>query len=220
MVVLGIVAVLVVLALIIYLGVTLSKTKTDEVVIVSGSQSGKQEVVFGGSLPRSFNQAEGLVYSYTGWILVNDFTEGYGKSRSILNKGDSPGIALDTTSNSLVFSVKTYGTTETVLVPNIPAAKWIHFAMVVNQQAVDIYINGMLRQHHTLNQLPDQTEDQVVMGGNWDGVLGHVSYFPRTLSAGEIQAKAGETPPADLHPSPSSPQYFDLTWYTGRLNST
>jgi hypothetical protein len=220
MVVLGIVAVLVLLALIIYLGVTLSKTKTDEVVILSGSQSGKQEAVYGQPLPRSFNQSEGIVYSYTGWILVNDFTVGYGKARNILTKGNSPGIALDTTSNSLVFSIKTYGTTETVLVPNVPAAKWIHFAIVVNQQATDIYINGMLRQHHTLSQLPDQTENQVVMGGEWDGVLGRVSYFPRTLSSGEIQAKAAETPPTDLHPSPSSPQYFDLTWYTGRLNST
>jgi hypothetical protein len=219
MVGLGVVALIVIVGLAIYFVVMTSTKATDEVVIVQTSQRGDKKITYSTPLPDSFNQAEGLVYSYSGWILVNDFTTGYGKKRTILSKDDSPSISLDSTSNSLVFGIQTFGSLETVLVPNIPAAKWIHFALVVNQQAVDIYINGTLRQHHTLSQLPKQNDAAVTMGPDWSGVLGRVSYWPRTLTSAEIQKQAGATPPPDLQIAPAPPQYFDMTWYIGRLNS-
>ena len=219
MVGLGVVALIVIVGLAVYFLVMTSTQTTDEVVIVQGSQRGDKKITYSTPLPDSFNQAEGLVYSYSGWILVNDFTTGYGKNRTILSKDNSPGISLDSTSNSLVFGIQTFGSLETVLVPNIPAAKWIHFALVVNQQAVDIYINGTLRQHHTLSQLPKQNDAAVTMGPDWSGVLGRVSYWPRSLNSAEVQKQAGETPPPDLQIAPAPPQYFDMTWYIGRLNS-
>jgi hypothetical protein len=193
--------------------------KTDEVVIVSSSQRGSVKSPFTEPIPRSFNQPEGIVFTYSGWVLINDFTVGYGKKRTILDKDGAPRISIDSTSNSLIFGVKTYGSEETVLVPNIPAAKWIHFAMVVNQQAVDVYINGTLRQHHTLGQLPDQNEAPVITGSNWDGVVARVSYWPRAISSAEIQAQASQPPPDSLQPRVGSGQYFDIGWYIGRLNS-
>jgi hypothetical protein len=193
--------------------------KTDEVVLVSGSQRGSVKSPFTEHLPRSFNQPEGIVFSYAGWILINDFTVGYGKTRTILDKDGAPRISIDSTSNSLIFGVKTYGSEETVLIPNIPAAKWIHFAMVVNQEAVDVYINGTLRQHHSLGQLPEQNEAVVTTGSNWDGVVARVSYWPRAISSAEIHALASQSSPDSLTPAPGAGQYFDITWYIGRLNS-
>jgi hypothetical protein len=219
MVGLGIAALLIIVALAVFFVVMSSVQTTDEVVIVPSSQRGDTKITYSTPLPHSFNQAEGIVYSYSGWILINDFTTGYGKKRTILSKDDSPSISLDSTSNSLVFGIQTFGSLETVLVPNIPAAKWIHFALVVNQQAVDIYINGTLRQHHTLTQLPKQNDAALTMGPDWSGVLGHVSYWPRTLNSAEIQKQATQTPPPDLKISTAPPQYFDMTWYIGRLNS-
>ena len=210
----------IIIGLIVYFTKFRQATSADVVPIVVDSQRGSQEVSVAYDLPLSFNQAEGIVFTYTGWILVKDFTVGYGTRRRILSKGDTPGIYLDSTSNSLVFAVKTYGTTETILVPDIPAQKWIHFAMVVDQQAVDLYINGMLRQHHTLSQLPDQNSEPIVMGPGWEGVLGRVTYHAKSLNATQIKALSRETPPDALTPTPSSPQYFDISWYIGRLNST
>lgn len=218
---LGIVAVLIAIIVAVVLYLRTQSTTTDEVVLVSGSQRGNTPSLLPTPIPKSFNQPDGAVYSYTGWILFNDFTSGYGQQRYILNKGDAPSISVDSTSNSLIFGVQTYGSLETVLVPSISAAKWIHFGLVVNQQSVDIYINGTLRQHHTLSQLPKQNDSPVTIGSaNLNAVIGKVSYWPRELAASDIQSLASQTPPSDLHPAPAAPQYFDMTWYTGRLNSS
>ena len=196
------------------------RESSDRVALIPDLQSGFYSTVRSTSsaLP-SFNQPQGRVYSYTGWLLIKDFTQGYGTKRKIFSKGDAPALYLDSTSNSLVVSVKTYGTTETILIPNIPAMKWIHFALVVDQQAVDIYINGTLKQHHTLTQLPDLTEDSLTTGPGWDGYLGRLVYYRRALSYAEVSAEANKPPPPLPEDQVGKNGYFDITWYIGRLNS-
>jgi hypothetical protein len=195
---------------------------TDAIDIMSGSISGKEtKTVSGDNLVRSFNQQQGATFTYTGWILVKDFTYNYGMKRLIFSKEDCPGLYLDTTSNSLLILVKTYADTpESILISNIPADKWVHFAIVVDQDAVDVYINGVIRQHHSLLQLPKQNDAAVVMGSTsasgWDGVLANLQYTPRSLSAGDISALVSNVPKNDLTIPPSGPQYFDMSWYTGR----
>lgn len=194
--------------------------KSDGLTIVPDSQSGFMETKISYNIPRSFNEPEGATFSYSMWILVKDFTTGYGTRRRIMSKGDCPGVYIDSTSNSLIVAIKTYGSTETILIPDISAMKWIHLAIVVNQQAVDIYVNGTLRQHHTLGQLPDQNEEPVVMGPDWNGVVGRVQYYPRSLTYNQIHTMSKEAPPPSMIPKIGVPNYFDLSWYTGRLNST
>jgi hypothetical protein len=128
---------------------------------------------------------------------------------------------LDTTSNSILVVINTFANTpETILISNITANKWIHFAIVVDQDSVDIYINGVVRQHHTLLQLPKQNDSPITLGSNaaagWDGVLSNLQYTPRSLSAGEVAALTANVPKDDLTVPPSGPQYYDLTWYIGR----
>ncbi len=198
-----------------------SSTPTDRIDIIPDVQSGLFSTTRSMSvaLP-SFNQPQGRVYSYTGWLVIKDFTQGYGSRRTIFSKNDAPGLYLDGTSNSLIVAVKTYGTTETILIPNIPAMKWIHFAIVVDQQSVDIYINGTLRQHHTLSQLPDLNEDALTTGPSWDGYLARLVYYRRALSYGEINTFASQPPPQLPEEQIGKNGYFDITWYIGRLNSS
>lgn len=190
------------------------------VAVADESRSGKLQTTSSASLPRSDNQPEGAVFSYTCWILINDFTLNFGQRRRIFSKGDCPGVYIDGTSNSLIVAVNTYGTQETVLIPNIPAKKWLHFALTVDQYAVNIYINGRLRLFHTLNQLPKQNDSTVEMGPSWDGVLGKLRYYPRALSMAEVDAMSREPVPSDLYQAPAPPQYLDMSWYTGRLGPT
>jgi hypothetical protein len=200
---------------------TNSTTTVDSstVPIILGSHPGSVEKTQSLALPISFNQPEGLTYSYSAWILVNDFGEGYGMRRRIFSRDDSPGLYIDSTSNSFVVAIKTFGTTETILIPSVPAMKWLHFALVVDQQSVDIYINGILRQHHTLGQLPKQVEEPIRMGPGWDGVLGDLTYYSRSLSHIEIKRMSKDKVPNDLQRKPAPPQYFDISWYIGRLYS-
>lgn len=190
-----------------------------EVSILKGSMRGETERTESILLPTSYNQPQGLTYSYACWVLVKDFTTGYGNRRRIFSKEDSPGLFLDSTSNSLLVNINTFGAMESILIPNISAQKWIHFALVVDQHAVDVYINGMLREHKTLSQLPKQNEATVTMGGGWNGVLARLSYWARSLSAEEVKKLAQAPLPDDLDREPAGPQYFDITWYIGRLYS-
>lgn len=171
------------------------------------------------STPLSFNQPEGLTYSYTAWILIRDFTFGYGQRRVIFSKGDSPGLSIDSTSNSFIVTIDTFGAKETILIPNIPAMKWIHFALVVDQNSVDVYINGILRKHHTLGQLPKQNDTALSVGSTWNGVIARLTYFARSLNYLEIKEMLKEEVPDDLDRTPAGPNYFDITWYIGRLYS-
>jgi hypothetical protein len=187
------------------------------IVLTPGSISGETQQTFPAIIPRSFNQPQGQTFSYSGWILVNDFTFNYGQKRTIFTKGDCPGVYLDSTSNSLLVVVKTYGASESILISNIPAKKWIHLGIVVDQDAVNVYINGVIRQHHTLAQLPDQNDDLVTAGGvGWDGVLSNLTYYSRSLSASDVDRLSKNVPKDDLRVPPAGPQYFDMSWYTGR----
>lgn len=217
--VLTVVILVAILAAIFYF-VRYAAPKTDAVTLVMDSQPGSTETRISSILPRSFNEPEGATFSYSMWILVKDFTTGYGTRRNVFSQGDCPGVYLDSTSNGLIVAVKTFGSTETILIPNISAMKWIHLAIVVNQQAVDVYINGTLRQHHTLSQLPDQSNESAIIGPGWNGVVGRVVYYPRSLTYAEVREMSQQAPPPDMIPKIGTPNYFDISWYIGRLNST
>jgi hypothetical protein len=208
----------IVLAIVTYMTLALSAPQGEGYKVLKGSQPGDKTTQSSASLPRSFNEKEGAVYSWTGWILVKNFATGFGERRRIFSRGDAPGLYIDSTSNSLILVVNTYGgTPETILVSNIPAMKWVHVGIVVDQTAVNIYINGTLRIYHTLSQLPKQVDEQVKFGSRWDGVVGEVDYYPRALTNAEVFLKASQEPPPDLVKKPSSGSYFDMTWYTGRI---
>jgi hypothetical protein len=193
--------------------------RSDKVVLFDYSIPSEIKQTFGTYLPRSYNEKEGLTYSYTAWILVKDFTRGYGERRRIFSKNDSPGLYIDSTSNAFIVAVDTFGATETILISNIPAMKWIHFAMVVDQHSVDIYINGILKKHHTLGQLPQLNDTFLSIGSNWDGVLSRLTYYSRSLNHVEIKEMLKEPIPNDLDRRPAPPNYFDISWYIGRLYS-
>jgi hypothetical protein len=190
-----------------------------KVVLFGNSVSGETQQSSIVSIPRSYNEPEGLTYSYTGWILVKDFTKGFGTKRRIFSKNDSPGLYLDTTSNAFMVVIDTFGATETILISDIPAMKWIHFALVVDQHAVVVYINGILKKHHTLAQLPQQNDGAVTAGPGWSGVLARLDYYPRSLDHIEVKKLLKEPLPDDLEREVSGPNYFDISWYIGRLYS-
>jgi hypothetical protein len=185
--------------------------------IQSATQSGSTPFSSTVELPLSSNQPEGAVFTFDGWVDVNDFTTtGYGQKRMIFSRGDCPGLYIDSTSNSFLVMVATYGATESIMISNIPSKQWIYFAIIVSQYAVDVYINGTIRQHHTLTQLPKQGPEavQIAAAPGFDGQVGGLTYYSRALSALEIAARSAGGPPPSLIRGPGYAS-FAPRWYFG-----
>ena len=198
----------------------LSSLKTDSTMepILTTGQSGKSQTTPAAHIFRSFNQPDGAVFTYVTWITVNDFTFNYGLQRAIFSKNNCPGVYLDSTSNALLVKINTYGGgMESILIPNIPAQKWIHIAVEVNQYSLSVFINGILRQTHTLSQLPLQNKDSLVVGSSdagWDGMITGLTYYSRILKPDEIEKLAAQEP-SSAGIVPTMPPYSDLGWYIG-----
>jgi hypothetical protein len=195
------------------------------VTLVGPIADARNPSTFKGEIPLSTNEKEGLVFSYSGWLLVEDWMYNQGSLRCIFNKGSAdsksqcPGLYLDATSNTMLLKVDTYGDTETVQIPNLPARKWIHFGVVVNQTAVSIYVDGILRTYHSLSKLPRQNQGSVFVAarGGWAGQIGSLTYHRYALDQNEVSRLMAEAPYEDETKSKIPlPPYFDTTWYLGR----
>jgi hypothetical protein len=216
-----VVAAVVIVGAILFYVFSRSRDTTKE-EILSGSQSGKTQMYPSSKIFRSFNQPDGAVFSYAFWITVNDFTYNYGRQRVIFNKNNCPGVYLDSTPNAMLVKMNTYGgNQESVLIPNIPAQKWIHVVVQVNQYALNIFINGILRQTHTMSALPLQNTDSLIVGSSefgYDGTIAGLTYYARTLKPEDIEKLAKEEPSSSSY-MPSLPPYSDLGWYIGPFKS-
>lgn len=196
-------------------------TTTSSVSIQTPVSDGKTGVYNNAVLPRSLNQKEGATFSYTAWIRIDDFTYKYGTPKVIFNKGSQdlstmcPAVFVDGTSNSLIVKLDTFAGTEVIPIPNIPAKKWLHLALAVDQDSVDIYINGILHTHHTISQLPKQNNGTIQIGlnGGFEGKIADLQYYSYFMSPDQVKTTMGTPSNSDNSPVPP---YFDITWWTGR----
>jgi hypothetical protein len=110
----------------------------------------------------------------------------------------------------------TFGAQETISVVSVPAKKWLHFAITVNQEMLEVYINGILYAHHTLTQLPRQNSGSVLTSpnGGFSGKVVLVEYNARTLTNTEILALASARPPTGSEKNQVFPPYFSSKWFT------
>ena len=193
-----------------------------QTVIQSTVLDGKSSFDSNVSLPESLNQDKGMTFAYSCWVRIDDFAYRPGKQKIIFTKGPSdsssecPALLIDGNSNTLLVKLDTYGSTEIVPVSNIPAKKWLHVAIVVDQKAIDVYINGVLHTHHSIVQLPRQNSGTVHTGvdGGFEGKLANLVYYNYFLKPTDIPALMKNPPQED--PAAPMPPYFDNSWWTGR----
>lgn len=201
-----------------------SRTSSSSYVTVqSPITDGKSSVTSPYSLPLSQNQDKGIEFSYTCWVKIDDFAYRYGQKKVIFTKGpedlslECPALLVDSISNSLLVELDTFGSREVIPISNIPAKKWIHVGIVVSQNAVDIYINGTLKTHHSFTQLPKQNSGTVHMGvgGGFDGKLAGLQYYPTLLDPNTIRSTMGSPPKSDpTDQNAPTPPYFSPSWWT------
>jgi len=191
--------------------------------IVNTIEDGKITLKSQLDLPRSFNEKEGIAMSYTCWIKIDDFSYRYGEQKVIFNKGSEdlktmcPALLIDANTNSLIVKVDTFGATEVIPIPNIPAKKWLHVAIAIDQDSVDVYINGTLHTHHSLVQMPKQNSSTVTtaIGGGFDGKIANLQYFSYFMKPSDVENSFKSTPQPDPNDIGGPlPPYFDLSFWT------
>lgn len=188
----------------------------ESVTLIGPLHNGSDSLTISTQLPRSMNENDGLEFSYTAWVLINDYTYGTSKQPIIFMRGTgTPKMSYDVNKNVLYIQQKTYKGIETIKIRNMPAEKLFHIAIVVTQTGFDVYINGLIHTHITLSSLPLLEEAPVQVGpsGGWKGLIGSLIYYNYALSAGEIRSIAGTKAVPNPALEPPDPPYFATSWW-------
>jgi hypothetical protein len=189
--------------------------------ITSTIKDGRTQFDSNLDLPRSKDETRGITFSYACWIKVNDFSYRYGEPKVVFTKGPTdltmmcPALLLDPNTNSLIVKIDTFGGTEILPIGNIPAKKWIHFAVAIAQDSVDIYVNGTLYLHHTLVNMPKQNAETVhtSIAGGFDGQIAGLTYYGYLLDPSSIKSIMGQTPQTDPTVDAPLPPYFGTDFW-------
>lgn len=186
--------------------------------LFNGMIDGKQMIVFNQdpALPnsktifRSNNEREGLEFSWSCWIYIEDLQYLSGKYRHIFHKGNdnisengmvypnnAPGLYISPTTNELTVVMNTFNEiNEEILVPDIPLNKWLHVVILCKDLTLDIYINGVIAQSVILAGVPKQNYGNVYacMNGGFSGYLSNLWYYNYALTSSQIVAITKQGP--------------------------
>jgi hypothetical protein len=197
----------------------------------------------------STNERSGIEFSYSFYLNVapNSFRQEYGLSH-IFHKGYpaqfpllAPGVYMRSDTNTLRVYMNTYKTWNNyVEVENIPVGKWVHIAVVCDENALLVYVNGNLakklpfdgfapyqnfediccfsQRRITLKQslVSSTDENGFDVFGCMTGQLSRLNYFSYALCYAEIQQLMNEGPSSKLDSAINNniPPYLDDTWWS------
>lgn len=184
---------------------------------------------------RSNNEDSGAEFTWSSWIYLNDLGVQDQKYQHIFSKGDgnfnattnlstinnAPGVYLEPKTNSLYVVMNTvkYGDTNTsVVIDNMPIKKWVHLAIRLQNQILDIYVNGVLSKRIILNNVPKQNYSDVYVcqNGGFNGKLSSLRYYSYALNVFEINSIVRKGPNLTVNDGNLNTNYFSYLsnyWY-------
>ena len=209
-------------------------------ILIDGMIDSRQMMIIGqdpakkDSIPilRSVNDTDGLEFTWSVWLFIDDYTYKEGKYKHVFHKGNdnigtdgvnqpnnAPGMYLDKDTNNLVLFMNTFdSTSETITVKDIPIHKWVNVIVRVIQHQVDVYINGTLSKRHILAGVPKQNYGDVYasMNGGFSGYTSELRYFDTGIGTNHIQAIVDAGPNTKLIGKDmlgSMPHYLSTRWF-------
>ena len=197
-----------------------------------------------GAVPilRSRNDPNGIAFTWSVWILIDDVTYREDQYKHIFHKGNdsinvsnpplgmnfpnnAPGLYIAPGTNKLVVVMNTFNNiNEEVVIPDIPINKWINVIVRVNEQhQLDVYINGRLVKRHILAGVPKQNYDDVyvAMNGGFSGYISSLRYFAEAIGTNKIQSIVDNGPNMKMIGETglkSVPRYLSLRWFFAGSN--
>lgn len=185
------------------------------------------------TINRSVNATDGIEFTWSVWIFIDDFTYNSSKFKCIFYKGNdniqttglnfpnnAPGLYITPDTNDLVVIMNTFSViNEKILIPDIPLNKWINIIIRCENTDLDIYINGLVAKSHILHGVPKQNYGDVyiAMNGGFSGYISNLWYYNYALGVGAIQRLVKNGPNTSMVGDNSinlkNPDYLSLRWY-------
>jgi hypothetical protein len=222
-----------------FLGWLLSSSNSPK--LINGMIDSKQMLVFpqdpnvtnSTTIYRSINATDGLEFTWSVWIYIDDLQYLSGQYRHIFHKGNSqlnsngkyfpnnaPGLYISPNTNSLVAIMNSFNDiNEEITIPNIPLNKWVNVILRCQNNKLNIYINGTITQSRELAGVPKQNYGDVFVSGN-GGFSGHTSnlwYYNYALGTSAINNLVSNGPNLKIAGSSALGEkfskYLSLRWY-------
>jgi len=214
---------------------------SDSPHLLDGMVDAKQMLVFtqdpssngAVTIHRSVNANDGIEFTWSVWLYIENLQYQEGKYKHIFHKGNSdlesnglnfpnnaPGLYIAPNTNALVVMMNTYNViNEEVVIPDIPLNKWVNVILRCQNTTLDVYINGTITRSVNLIGVPKQNygDVYVAMNGGFDGNISNLWYYSYALGTSEIQKIAKNGPNTDMIGSGGmdlkNPDYLSIRWF-------
>jgi hypothetical protein len=191
-----------------------------------------------GSIPimRSVNQSDGIEFTWSVWVHIDDFQYKEGQYKHIFHKGNdtinfvkkpiglnfpnnAPGLYIAPNTNNLVVIMNTFDKiNEEIIIEDIPINKWISVILRCDGNKLDVYINGTLARRHYFSSVPKQNYGNVyvAMNGGFSGYISELRYFDTGIGTTQIQSIVDQGPNLsmkDTDLTKTKPHYLSTKWF-------
>ena len=181
--------------------------------LIDGMVDAKQMIIFtqdpssngAVTIYRSVNATDGLEFTWSTWIFIDNLQTNAGKYKHIFSKGNSnlsengmiqpnnaPGLYIAPNTNALVVVMNTFN----VINEDIPLNKWVNVIIRCENTTMDVYINGTIARSINLVGVPKQNYGDVYVGmnGGFDGYISNLWYYNYALGTAAIQKISNNGP--------------------------
>lgn len=190
---------------------------------------------------RSVNAADGIEFTWSVWIFIDDLQYNAGQYKHIFHKGNfpngspgsgnsissglvypnnAPGLYILPNTNALLLIMNTFDNiNEEINIPDIPLNKWVNVIIRCQNTTLDVYINGTIARSLELSNVPKQNYGDVYVAlyGGFDGYISNLWYYDYALGTLAIQklvqAGANTKAAANTAITLTRPDYLSLKWY-------
>ena len=193
------------------------------------------------TISRSVNATDGIEFTWSVWVFIDDLTYNSGKYRCVFYKGNdyatnpnteeaqqglnfpnnAPGLYIAPNTNNLVVFMNTFNViNEQIVIEDIPLNKWVNVIIRCQNNILDIYINGTITKSHHLHGVPKQNYGDVYVApnGGFSGYISNLWYYDYALGTSTINRMIKSGPNLSMQGANSAfnlknPNYLSLRWF-------
>lgn len=192
------------------------------------------------NVSRSTNEQEGIEFTWSCWMFINDINTNPNSYKCVFYKGNdfvgasgmdntglnfpnnAPGLYIVPNTNNLVVVMNTFNDINTkVTINDIPIRKWFNVIIRCQNTLLDVYINGGIAKSLKLQGVPKQNYGDVYIApnGGFDGYISNLWYYNYALTPTAINAMISNGPNTNMIGGDSdalnlkNPDYLSLRWF-------